>query len=105
MSLIDVSSATNLRDIKGVRMAYVIAKPCVGVKDTACVVICPVDCIHPTQDEAGFAEAEQLFINPDPCIDCGLCAGECPVQAIFAQDDLPSEWADFLERNAAHYGK
>lgn len=84
-------------------MAFVIAQPCIGVKDTACVVVCPVDCIHPKSDEAGFAEAEQLYIDPDPCIDCGLCASECPVNAVFQDDDLPAEWQEFIEKNAAHY--
>ena len=84
-------------------MAYVIALPCVGVKDTACVAVCPMDCIHPTAAEDGFAAAEQLFIDPAACIDCDLCRGECPVSAIFQQDDVPAEWAAFVERNAAHY--
>ena len=84
-------------------MAYVIAQPCIGVKDTACVVVCPCDCIHPTADEAGFAAADQLFIDPDHCIDCGMCAHECPVNAIFEESDLPTEWRDFIEKNAAHY--
>ena len=84
-------------------MAHVIALPCIGVKDAACVVVCPVDCIHPTKDEADFAAAEQLYINPEPCIDCGLCVEECPVKAIFQEDDLPAEWSDYLERNANHY--
>ena len=86
-------------------MAYVIAQPCIGVKDTACVTICPCDCIHPTKDEAAFAEAEMLYIDPEVCIDCDLCAAECPVSAIFAQDDLPSEWRDFIRRNAEHYAR
>ncbi len=84
-------------------MAFVIAQPCVGVKDTACVVVCPVDCIHPTPQEAGFAVAEQLYVDPDVCIDCGLCVGECPVAAIFPADDLPAEWAAFAGRNADYY--
>jgi NAD-dependent dihydropyrimidine dehydrogenase PreA subunit len=84
-------------------MAYVIAQPCIGVKDTACVTVCPVDVIHPRPDENGFADAEQLYIDPEPCIDCGLCAGECPVNAIFADNDLPAEWQEFLEKNAAHF--
>ena len=84
-------------------MAYVIAKPCVGVKDTACVAVCPCDVIHPTKQEPDFAAADQLFINPDPCIDCGLCVDECPVKAIFPQDDLPAEWSNFIERNALYY--
>ena len=84
-------------------MAYVIAQPCIGVKDTACVVVCPVDCIHPRADEAGFAEAEQLYIQPGECICCNLCVDECPVGAIFDEADLPAEWREFIERNAAHY--
>ena len=84
-------------------MAFVIAQPCIGVKDTACVVVCPTDCIHPLTDEAGFAEAEQLYIDPDVCIDCGLCAEECPVKAVFQEQDLPAEWREFIEKNASHY--
>ena len=84
-------------------MAFVIAQPCIGVKDTACVVVCPCDCIHPRSDEAGFAEAEQLYLDPDICIDCALCAEECPVNAVFQDIDVPSEWRDFIEKNAAHY--
>ena len=84
-------------------MAFVIAQPCIGVKDTACVVICPCDCIHPRADEAGFEKAEQLYIDPVECIDCAMCVAECPVNAIFAADDLPQEWREFIEKNAAHY--
>jgi len=47
---------------------YIIAEPCVGTKDTACVDVCPVDCIHPRKDEAGFEAAEMLYIDPDVCI-------------------------------------
>jgi NAD-dependent dihydropyrimidine dehydrogenase PreA subunit len=86
-------------------MTFVIAQPCIGVKDTACVAVCPMDCIHPTKDEASFDAAEMLYIDPGVCIDCGLCVGECPVNAIFQDDDLPAEWAHFLEKNAAHYLK
>ena len=84
-------------------MAYVIALPCIGVKDTACVAVCPVDCIHPTKDEQGFQEAEQLYIDPDACTDCGLCESECPVHAIFQQGDLPAQWQEFVGKNAAWY--
>ena len=59
-------------------MAYVIAEPCIGTKDTACVDACPVDCIHPKKDEAGHAEADQLFIDPVECIDCGACVPVVP---------------------------
>jgi len=86
-------------------MAYVIAQPCIGVKDTACVDICPCDCIHPTKNEAGFADSPMLHIDPDHCINCGMCQEECPVRAIFPEEDLPAEWASFVERNAAYYRK
>lgn len=86
-------------------MAYVIAEPCIGVKDAACVSVCPVDCIHPTKDEEGFAAAEQLYIDPDVCIGCGACVEECPVNAIFAEEDLPPQWRSFIEKNAAFYRK
>jgi NAD-dependent dihydropyrimidine dehydrogenase PreA subunit len=86
-------------------MAYVIAEPCIGTKDTACVDACPVDCIHPKKDEAGHAEAEQLFIDPVECIDCGACVPACPVSAIFELDDLPEKWAGFADKNSAHFGR
>ena len=53
-------------------MAYVIAEPCIGTKDNSCTEVCPVDCIHPTSDEPGYEEADQLYIDPDECIDCDL---------------------------------
>ncbi|MAE27418.1 MAG: ferredoxin family protein [Planctomycetota bacterium] len=81
-------------------MAHVIAEPCVGTKDTACVDVCPVDCIHPTKDEAEFDEAKLLYINPDECIDCAACEPECPVDAIFEEDELPEQWAEYVEINA-----
>jgi NAD-dependent dihydropyrimidine dehydrogenase PreA subunit len=86
-------------------MAFVIALPCIGVKTAACVVVCPCDCIHPRPDEKGFAGADQLLIDPMPCIDCGLCASECPVSAIFQDTDVPAEWESFIEKNAAHFRK
>jgi ferredoxin len=86
-------------------MAYVITQPCIGVKDTACVSVCPVDCIHPTPQEPDFATEEMLYIDPSNCIDCHMCIDECPVRAIFADVDVPAEWAEFIERNAAHYRK
>jgi len=86
-------------------MAHVIAQPCIGVKDTACVAVCPVDCIHPTKDEAAFASAEMLYIDPDTCIDCGLCVDECPVRAIFQELDVPAQWQDFIDRNRTYYAR
>lgn len=84
-------------------MAYVIAEPCIGVKDTACVDVCPVDCIHPRNDENNFSSAPQLYINPEECIDCGACVPVCPVNAIFATDELPDKWANFAGINAEWY--
>jgi ferredoxin len=86
-------------------MAHVIAQPCIGTKDTACVAVCPVDCIHPGKNEEAYDKAEQLFIDPDTCIDCGLCVDECPVQAIFPLEDLPGEWKQFVQINADFYKK
>lgn len=54
-------------------MPYVIAEPCIGVKDTACVDACPADAIHPRADEADFSSVNQLYIHPIDCIDCGAC--------------------------------
>jgi len=84
-------------------MAYIIAQPCITVKDTACVEVCPVDCIHPHKSDAGFEASEQLYIDPDTCIDCGACVPACPVEAIFPEEELPSEWASFTEKNADFY--
>ncbi len=86
-------------------MAYVIAEPCIGTKDTACVDACPVDCIHPKKDETGYGGVEQLFIDPVECIDCGACVPVCPVSAIYAGDDLPDKWMDYSTKNAAHFGR
>ncbi|NNM84250.1 MAG: ferredoxin family protein [Phycisphaerales bacterium] len=86
-------------------MPHVIAEPCIGTKDTSCVAVCPVDCIHPRKDEGDFSPATQLFIDPDTCIDCGLCVDECPVKAIFPEDDVPAEWKKYIELNAEHYKK
>ena len=67
-------------------MTYIIAEPCINVKDTACVDVCPVDCIHPTKNEAEeFAKEEKLYIDPEECIDCGACEPVCPVEAIFEE--------------------
>ena len=82
---------------------YIIAEPCIGTKDTACVEVCPVDCIHPKKDEAGFAEATMLYIDPETCIQCGNCEPACPVQAIFTEETIPEKWKDYQAINADHY--
>jgi ferredoxin len=66
---------------------------------------CPVDCIHPRKDENEFGEAQQLYIDPQECIDCGACVPVCPVSAIFALDDLPAKWSTFAQINENHYRK
>lgn len=86
-------------------MTHVIAEPCIGTKDTACVDVCPVDCIHPRKDEAPFTDAKQLYIDPDICIDCGLCVDECPVKAIFTEEDTPAQWKQYVQINRQFYGK
>lgn len=84
-------------------MTYVIAEPCINTKDTACVEVCPVDCIHPTKEELEYAPETMLYINPEECIDCGSCVPECPVDAIFDEADLPSKWSEYKEINAKWY--
>ncbi len=72
-------------------MAFVVTEPCFGCKYTDCVVVCPSDC---------FREGEQmLFIEPDLCIDCDACTPECPVEAIYHEDNVPEEWQDFVALN------
>ena len=73
-------------------MPYVITEPCIGVKDKSCVAVCPVDCIYEGED--------QFYINPDECIDCGLCEPECPVNAIYPDTEVPPEWRHYIEKNA-----
>lgn len=76
-------------------MTYIIAEPCIDVLDRGCVDVCPVDCIYEGRD--------QLYIHPDECIDCGACEPECPVTAIFAEEDVPSEWASYTKKNYAYF--
>jgi NAD-dependent dihydropyrimidine dehydrogenase PreA subunit len=76
-------------------MTYVITEPCIDVKDKTCVDECPVDCIY---------EGERmLYIHPDECIDCGACEPVCPVEAIFYEDDVPGQWAQFTTENVRFF--
>ena len=84
-------------------MAYIIAEPCVGVCDTACVDVCPVDCIQPSDGYDDGIEGKQLYINPDECIDCAACEPECPVEAIFEEDDVPEKWQKYIKINADYF--
>ena len=70
-------------------MPYVITEACVNIKDRACVDVCPVDCIYEGPD--------QLYIHPDECIDCGACEPECPVTAIFPEEDVPANMKQFVQ--------
>ena len=73
-------------------MAYVITEACIKCKHTDCVDVCPVDC---------FREGPNfLVIDPDECIDCTLCTSECPVNAIYAEDEVPEAQHEFIELNA-----
>ena len=74
-------------------MTYIIAEPCIDIKDKSCVDVCPVDCIHEFE--------RMLIIDPEECIDCGACEPECPVEAIFPEDALPDKWEPFVKINYA----
>lgn len=84
-------------------MAYVITEPCIGEKDNSCIEVCPVDCIHPTPEEPGYEKAEHLFIDPAECIDCDACVEACPVEACFAEDQVPADWSGYIEANADYF--
>jgi NAD-dependent dihydropyrimidine dehydrogenase PreA subunit len=75
----------------GPDVTYVIAEPCVDVKDKACIEECPVDCIYEGN--------RSLYIHPDECVDCGACEPVCPVEAIFYEDDVPGAWKDYTKAN------
>lgn len=80
-------------------MAYIITKACVGTKEKACLDVCPVDCIH------GKDSDEQMYINPDECIDCGACAPVCPVDAIYIEDEVPAEMTSYISKNKKYFSR
>jgi ferredoxin len=80
-------------------MTYVITEACIGTKDASCVEACPVDCIHSTDADP------QYYIDPDTCIDCGACEPVCPVNAIYAESDVPAEYTQYIAINADYFKK
>lgn len=72
-------------------MTYIVTENCIKCKYTDCVEVCPVDCFH---EGPNF-----LVIDPEECIDCTLCVPECPIDAIYSEDDLPDDMHHFLELN------
>src|SRR5205814_8224813 len=76
-------------------VTYVIAQPCVDLKDRACVDECPVDCIYEGK--------RMLYIHPDECVDCGACEPVCPVEAIYYEDDTPDQWKDYYAANVEFF--
>ena len=72
-------------------MPYVVAQPCINCKHTDCVEVCPVDCFY---EGPNF-----LAIHPDECIDCNACVPTCPVEAIYADDELPAKWEHYTQWN------
>ena len=79
-------------------MTHIITEPCVGVKDTACIDVCPVDCIYGKNDNK-----EILYIHPEECIDCGLCVDACPVEAIFPLEEVPEKWHLWIAVNYRYF--
>ena len=80
-------------------MTFVITEPCIGVKDGACVKACPVDCIE------GRPADPQLYIDPERCVDCDVCATVCPVDAIFPEHKVPDKWKNYIGINNEYFGK
>lgn len=78
-------------------MTYVVTGNCQKCRFTDCVVVCPVDCFH--------ADDEMLYIDPDSCIDCDACAPECPVEAIYPEEDVPDDQKQWTQINAERAGK
>ena len=73
-------------------MPHVVCEPCLDCKYTDCVVVCPVSC---------FREGERMvYIDPEECIDCESCVPECPVEAIFLDENVPEQWHDYIALNA-----
>lgn len=82
-------------------MAYIITRLCRDCVDTACVAVCPVDCIYEYTGSDQATYPNQLYIHPDECIDCGACEPECPWQAIFEEAAVPDAFTEDTPLNAS----
>ena len=90
-------------------MTYVVTEPCIGTKDRSCVEVCPVDCFYnhsngelntkAAREPVKPGDLGMLVIHPDECIHCGACEPECPVEAIYEDDDVPDKWVEYKEIN------
>ena len=78
-------------------MTYVITEPCIDVQDATWMDVCPVDCIHTSDDD------NQFYIDPEICIDCEACVFVCPVDAIFYEEDVPEKWRNFTKINLDYF--
>jgi ferredoxin len=78
-------------------MTYVVTETCIDLKDKSCIEVCPVDCIHEVDED------RMVFIDPDECIDCGACVDPCPVDAIFAEEDVPAPQQRFTLINSIYF--
>jgi ferredoxin len=72
-------------------VAHVVTQPCVGCRYTDCVVVCPCECF--------YGDEKMLYIDADDCVDCEACVPECPVEAIFQEDDVPEVWRGYVALN------
>jgi ferredoxin len=75
-------------------MAFVVCEPCIKCKYTDCVAVCPVACFHEGEN--------MLVIDPEVCIDCGVCVDECPAHAIYLEDEVPAPWKEYTALNAEY---
>ncbi len=78
-------------------MAFIVADPCIKCKNTDCAEVCPVNAFHEGKN--------MVVIDPKVCIDCRLCVDECPVGAIYSDEELPVDWLDYAEINAIYAKK
>lgn len=87
-------------------MTFVVTDACIGVADLSCIESCPVDCIYTVgEDPEDLSLPLMVVIDPEECIDCGVCVDECPVEAITRDALVHGEEAEFLTLGAMHVGR